>query len=211
MGQKVNPVGFRLGILTTWSSRWFADKHAYRKILEQDMRLRDLLNSKLASAGVMRIEIERSINRTDIILWVSRAGLVIGRGGKGLEELRAILVKELGEKDAGLVHLRVQHVEKPDLSAKLLAFFAAEQLVKRLPARRVMSQVVDRARRSGALGARVILSGRIGGAEIARVQKQEFGTIPLATLRADIDFAKADAHTKSGAVGVKVWVCRKGS
>lgn len=208
MGQKVNPFGLRLGNLYDWNSRWFANDKDYKEILREDILLRKSLMVKLKPAGVNRIEIERSINRVDVIVWVARAGLVIGRGGTGLEELKKFVVGKLTVHDPKMINLRVQSVERPDLSAYLLAVFASDQLMKRMPSRRVMNQVIDRAMRSGAKGARIIIAGRIGGAEIARIDKRQEGTIPLHTLRSDIDFAKVDVLTKSGVIGVKVWVCR---
>lgn len=208
MGQKVHPHGLRLGILYDWTSRWFASNKQYKNILLEDILLRRSLLDKLRTAGVTKIEIERSINRVDVTVWVARAGLVIGRGGTGLEELKKFIVGQLKVADPKMVNVKVQNVERPDLSALLLANFAADQLIKRMPSRRVMNQVIERAMRSGGKGARIILAGRIGGAEIARVEKRQQGTIPLHTLRSDIDFAKVDVHTKSGVVGVKVWICR---
>ncbi len=208
MGQKVHPTGLRLGILYDWTSRWFASDKEYKKVLLEDIRLRRSLFAKLKPASITRVDIERSIKRIDVTVWVARAGLVIGRGGTGLEELKKFIIETLNLKDPKMVNLKVQQVEKADLSAYLLAQFASDQLLKRMPSRRVMNQVIDRAMRSGAKGARIILAGRIGGAEIARVEKRQEGTIPLHTLRSDIDFAKVDVCTKSGVIGIKVWVCR---
>lgn len=208
MGQKVHPTGLRLGILYDWSSRWFASNKEYRTVLYEDILLRRALFEKLRGAGVNRVDIERSINRVDVTVWVARAGLVIGRGGTGLEELKKFIISKVKVADPKMVNVRVQNVEKPDLSAHLLANFAAEQLGKRMPSRRVMNQVVERALRSGAKGVRIVLSGRIAGAEIARTEKRQQGSIPLHTIRSDIDFARIDVRAKSGMIGVKVWVCR---
>lgn len=208
MGQKVHPTGLRLGILYDWSSRWFASDKEYRTILYEDILLRRALLEKLRAAGVNRVDIERSINRVDVTVWVARAGLVIGRGGTGLEELKKFIISKVKVADPKMVNVRVQNVEKPDLSAYLLANFAAEQLDKRMPSRRVMNQVTERALRSGAKGVRIVLSGRIAGAEIARTEKRQQGSIPLHTIRSDIDFARIAVRAKSGMIGVKVWVCR---
>lgn len=208
MGQKVHPIGLRLGTLYDWNSRWFASDKVYRTILYEDILLRRCLFEKLRAAGINRVDIERSINRVDVTVWVARAGLVIGRGGTGLEELKKFIISKVKVADPKMVNVRVQNVEKPDLSAYLLANFAGDQLAKRMPSRRVMNQVVERAARSGAKGVRIVLSGRIAGAEIARTEKRQQGTIPLHTIRADIDFARIDLRAKSGMIGVKVWVCR---
>lgn len=208
MGQKINPVGFRLGTTSTWESRWFASDEKYRQFIAEDMRIRNLLMKKLRPAGITKIEIERSINKIKIIIFVSRPGILIGRGGSGLSDLKNYLLKELKIKDANSLEINPMDVKAPDLSAYLLAQSVAEQLVRRLPAARVMNQAMDRAMRAGAKGVKVVLSGRIGGAEIARRESKFQGSIPLHTLRSDIDFASVPALTKSGYVGVKVWINR---
>lgn len=213
MGQKINPIGFRVGVFYPWNSRWFADKKNYKKFLLEDFKLRELLMKRLKPAGVARIEIERSINKTDIIIFVSKPGLVIGRGGTGMEDLKKFVIKTLnikpGDKNASKIDLKVEPIKEPNLDAYLVAVNIADQLVKRLPAKRVMNQALDRVLQAGAKGVRIILSGRIGGAEIARRERIQAGMIPLTTLREKIDFAKFPALTKSGYVGVKVWICKK--
>lgn len=205
MGQKVNPVSFRIGqVGSTWDSRWIADNAKYKTFLLQDIKIRTFLMQKLKTASINKVQIERSINKLIVIVHVGRPGLVIGRGGSGLEELKKQLTKIAGEK----VDLRVEEVKSPDLSAYLVAQSIADQLVKRLPHKRVMNRTAERVMSANAKGIKILLSGRIGGAEIARHEKLIQGTLPLQTLRANIDFAKVDALTKSGIVGVKVWIHR---
>lgn len=206
MGQKINPVGFRIGTSATWQSRWFADRKKYRQFLAEDVKIRELLLKKLKPAGITKIEIERAINKIKIIIFVSRPGILIGRGGSGLNDLKKFLLKELKIKDENSLDIVPMDIKSPDLSAYLIAQNIAEQLVRRMPAARIMNQAVDRVMRSGAKGVKVALSGRIGGAEIARREWKFSGSIPLHTLRADIDFASFPALTKSGFVGVKVWI-----
>jgi small subunit ribosomal protein S3 len=209
MGQKVNPVGFRIGHHYTWSSRWFATDKKYGKFLAEDMKMRKALEEKLRHAGLSKVEIERSVDRRSITLHVSRPGIVIGRGGMGLDELKRFLVKKIEIDDPAKLELHVVEVSNPELDATLVADWVAEQLVRRIPARRVMNQTVERVMTAGAKGVKISLAGRIGGAEIARRESLKKGTIPLHTLRAEIDFAKKDALTKSGFIGVKVWICKK--
>lgn len=206
MGQKIHPVGFRLGVNTPWQSRWYAGTGKYSKFLEEDLKIREVLMKKLRPAGITNIEIERSINKLKIIIHVSRPGVLIGRGGSGLTELKKFLMKELKIKEEGQLEIAPMDVKNPDMSAYLVAQNIAEQLVRRLPAARVMNQSLDRVMQAGAKGVKVVLSGRIGGAEIARRESKFAGSIPLHTLRADIDFAVYPALTKSGYVGVKVWI-----
>lgn len=208
MGQKVHPLGFRLGIATPWESRWFAPGKKYQQQLKEDLKIREILMKKLRPAGISRIEIERAVSKIKVILFVSRPGVLIGRGGQGLTDLKKFLQKELRIKDANNLEIAPMDVKMPDLSAYLVAQSVAEQLVRRMPAARVMNQALDRVMRAGAKGVKVALSGRIGGAEIARREWKFAGSIPLHTLRADIDFAAYPALTKSGYVGVKVWINR---
>jgi len=209
MGQKVNPVGFRIGHCYTWSSRWFANNKKYAKFLAEDIKIRKALEERLKHAGLSKVEIERTADRRSITLHVSRPGIVIGRGGVGLDELKRFLLSEIGIDDPAKLELHVVEVPNPDLDATLIADWVAEQLIRRIPARRVMNQTVERVMAAGAKGIKINLAGRIGGAEIARRESLKRGTIPLHTLRAEIDFAKKDALTKSGFVGVKIWICKK--
>lgn len=208
MGQKINPIGFRMGSYATWQTRWFASPDKYRKLLAEDIKIRQLLLKKLRPAGVVKIEIERAINKVKIIIFVAKPGILIGRGGTGLTELKKFLMKELKIKDENALEIAPMDMREPDLSAYLVAQNMAEQLAKRLPAQRVMNQAVERVMRAGAKGVRVLLAGRIGGADIARKEKKMAGTMPLHTLRINIDFAAVPALTKSGYVGVKVWINR---
>lgn len=208
MGRKINPISFRMGNVSTWQSRWFADDKKYRQFVLTDIKIRDILMKKLRPAGIVKVEIERSSNKLKVIIFVARPGVLIGRGGQGLTDLKKFLMKELAIKDENSLEISPMDVRTPDLSAYLVAQNASEQLAKRLPAQRVMNQSVDRVMRAGAKGVRIVLSGRIGGAEIARREWKALGTMPLHTLRQDIDFASVPALTKSGYVGVKVWINR---
>lgn len=205
MGQKVNPISFRLGLeSSSWDSRWIATKGKYKIYLAQDISIRTFLMKKLKNAGINKVQIERSINKLVITVNVSKPGLVIGRGGTGLEEVKKQLTALTKEK----IDFRVEEVRLPDLSSYLVAQSVADQLIKRMPAKRIMNRSAERVMSAGAKGVKILLSGRIGGAEIARHEKIVQGTLPLQTLRANIDFAKYDALTKSGIVGVKVWIHR---
>ena len=208
MGQKIHPVGFRMGISTTWQSRWFAPSVKYRHFLMEDMKIWDILMKKLRSAGIGRIEIERSSNKLKVIIFVSRPGVLIGRGGSGLTELKKFLMTTLKIKNENSLEIAPMELRSADLSAYLVALSIAEQLARRMPAQRIMNQSIDRVMRSGAKGVRIVIAGRIGGAEIARREWKASGSMPLHTLRADIDFAVYPALTKSGYVGVKVWINR---
>lgn len=212
MGQKIHPRGFRLGTVFTWSSRWFADSRRYKTLFLEDVKLRDMLMSKLKSAGIESVEIERSINKIKVTLNVSRPGVVIGRGGAGLEDLKKYIELFLASKGTTSrvkLELSVEPVKEPNLSAQLVASTIADQLIKRLPPKRVGNQTVERVMAAGAKGVRILLAGRIGGAEIARRAKFQAGTVPLSTIREYVDYASVPALTKSGYVGVKVWICRK--
>lgn len=211
MGQKVNPYGFRLGTVFTWSSRWFASDARYKVLLLEDAILRKALEKRLRSSQLGRIEIERSINRIDITLNVTRPGMVIGRGGTGLEELKKFVTKLLtkDKKQPVKIDIKIEPIKEPNLDAKIVAANIAEQLVKRMPHKRIVLQTIERIMGAGAKGARVMLSGRIAGAEIARREKYQKGTVPLSTIREEVDFASMPSLTKSGYIGVKVWICRK--
>ncbi len=205
MGQKIHPVGFRMGISTSWRSRWFAVGNKYKLNVLEDIKIREILMKKLRPAGIQTVEIERAVSKLKVIIFVSRPGVLIGRGGSGLTELKKFLMKQLQVKENSLEIVPME-IKSADLSAYLVAQNVAEQLIRRMPAARVMNQAIDRSLRAGAKGVRVVISGRIGGAEIARREWKASGTMPLHTLRADIDFAIYPALTKSGYVGVKVWI-----
>ncbi len=226
MGQKINPKGFRVGTTFTWGSRWFADDRRYKDLLLQDARLRELLFARLKPAGLAAVEIERSINKVKIILFVSRPGVVIGRGGSGLEDLKKYVEKvvfsgigfvnpyelkrkESREANRSKVEVAVEPVKEPNLNAYLVATNIADQIIKRMPFKRVCNQALDRALTAGAKGVKILLSGRINGAEIHRREKFQSGTVPLSTIREEVDYAIVPALTKSGYIGVKVWICKK--
>lgn len=210
MGQKVNPFSFRLGSLYTWKSRWYADKKNYKDILLQDVKLRKFLFKELKTAGIANVEIERSIKIIKITVYVSRPGVVIGRGGKGLESLNNEIKKILGIKEndnkSTKIDIKVKEIKSPDTEARLVAQRIADQLVGRYPHRRAVSQALDKAIEAGAKGIKVKLSGRIGGAEIGRSETYSRKSIPTQSLRADIDYAEMPSPTRSGYVGIKVWI-----
>lgn len=212
MGNKIHPIGFRLGTVYTWTSRWFADKKRYADLVLEDAKLRNALMSKLRSAGISRVEIERSINRLSLILFVARPGMVIGRGGTGLEDLKKYIVNDIlkideKSKTALKVEIKIEQIKEPNLDARLVAASVAEQLVKRLPSKRVLKQAAEKVMTAGAKGVRIRLGGRINGAEIARVEKIQEGILPFSTIKERVDFAACPAKTRSGYVGVKVWIC----
>lgn len=210
MGQKVNPTGYRMGNTFTWKSRWFANESDYQAIVLEDVVIRNFLNEKLASAGVVVIEIERSLTTIKVILVVSRPGVVIGKGGENLKKIQSDLNRLINakrEKGHKLkINLKVDEFKTPDLSAKLIQQRIAEQLMKRFPQRRAVQQAMEKAMAAGAKGVKIALSGRIGGAEIGRSEKYFEGKVPTQTLRANIDYHHGPALTKSGFVGIKVWV-----
>jgi len=213
MGQKVNPQILRLGPIYNWSSRWFDDKR-YKDVLLEDYNLRRALMAKLANAGVSEIEIERSINSLKLTVNVSRPGMVIGRGGSGMEDIKEYLYKFLkikknppaGGQSAPKIDIRIEPIKEPNLDAFLVAKNISDQLVKRLPHRRILAQTVERVMGAGGKGVRIIISGRVGGAEIGRREKIQKGTVPLSTIRERISFASVPALTKKGYIGVKVWI-----
>jgi small subunit ribosomal protein S3 len=212
MGNKVNPKLFRLGPLNTWESRWFDDKN-YAQTLLQDYKLRNAVMDRLKNAGVSMVEIERSINSIKITAYVSKPGIVIGRGGAGLEELKKFLNEEISQtkktKNMPKLDIRIEPVKDPNTDAYLVAKNISDQLIKRLPAKRVMNFAVDKAMSSGAKGIRIVLSGRIGGAEIGRREKLQRGTVPLSTIRENVTFASVPSLTKKGYIGIKVWINKK--
>ncbi len=207
MGQKVNPIGFRLGTVYTWNSRWFAKKGNFATLLLEDYKIRKFLMENLKAAGITRVEIERSFDKRTIIVHVARPGVAIGRGGTGIEQIKATLIKKFKISDPGKLEIKFEEVKAPDLDAYLVAINIADQLARRIPFRRVMNQSLERVKRSGAKGVRISLGGRLGGSEIARRETLKDGSIPLHTIRAQIDFAKIDAKVpRAGIVGIKVWI-----
>lgn len=210
MGQKVNPTAFRIGISKTWRSRWFGGKKRYSQNVLEDHKIRQFLHERLKLAGLVRVEIERLIHQMKITLFVTRPGVVIGRGGTGLEELKKAIIPlvSLPEPRKNL-RIEVAEVKEPDLSAQLVASRVANEIERRLPHRRVVKRAMERVMAAGAKGVKIVLSGRIAGAEIARTEKYHRGKIPLSTLRANIDYAEIPSLTRSGYVGVKVWIYRE--
>ncbi len=205
MGQKVNPIGMRLGINRTWDSRWFATRENYGNLLHEDFRIRDFLVKQIGKiASVSRIVIERPAKLARVTIHSARPGVIIGKKGADIEKLRA----ELGKMTAAEVNLNIVEIRKPDIDAKLVAASIADQLERRIGFRRAMKRAVQSALRSGALGIRINCGGRLGGAEIARMEWYREGRVPLHTLRADVDYGTATAFTTMGTCGVKVWIFR---
>lgn len=215
MGQKVHPIALRLGIHHDFKSVGYYPKNMYAKTVLKDIKIREAMMKRLRPAGVGDITIERSASSIKIIIYVMRPGIVIGRGGSGLEELKKEIMKLLqmdevvGSKNSQKVELRVEPIKEPNLSAYLVATNIAEQLTRRMPFKRVVKQSLDKIMQSGAKGARIVLSGRINGAEIARRERAQIGKVSLSTIRENIDFASVPSLTKSGYIGVKVWINKK--
>ena len=204
MGQKVNPIGFRVGVIRTWDSRWYAEKDAYVKNLHEDLMLRDFVKKKLRNAGVAKVEMERAANKIKIIVSTARPGIVIGKKGAGID----VLKEELQKKTKSEVFVTIQEVRKPDLDAQLIAENVAMQLEKRVSWRRALKKALASSVRSGVRGIKIMISGRLDGADIARTECYKEKSVPLHTLRADIDYGVAEALTTYGIIGLKVWVYR---
>ncbi|WP_394239258.1 30S ribosomal protein S3 [Niallia oryzisoli] len=201
MGQKVNPVGLRIGVIRDWESRWYAGKD-YADLLHEDLRVREYIAKRLKDSSVSKVEIERAANRLNITIHTAKPGMVIGKGGTEVEALRKALNSLTGKR----VHINILEIKKADIDAKLVAENIARQLENRVSFRRAQKQVIQRAMRAGAKGIKTMVSGRLGGADIARSESYSEGTVPLHTLRADIDYATAEADTTYGKLGVKVWI-----
>ena len=213
MGQKVNPVAFRIGAGKTWRSRWFSGRKGnYAQNVLEDYQIRKFLHQRLKLAGLVGVKIERLIHQMKITLSVTRPGVVIGRGGTGLEELKKAIIPllSLPEPEKNL-QIEVVEVKEPDLSAYLVATRIANEIERRLPHRRVVKRTMERVMAAGAKGIKIVLSGRIAGAEIARTEKYVQGKVPLSTIRADIDYAETPALIKQGYIGIKVWIYKKES
>ena len=204
MGQKVNPHGFRVGVIKDWDSRWYANKAAFGDILVEDYNVRNFIKKRLYAAGVARVEIERFADKTRIHIHCAKPGIVIGKGGAEIEKLRLQVEKMMSAGSQVLIN--IVEVKQPDLNAQLVAEKIALDLENRISFRRAMKQSIGRAIRLGAKGIKTRVSGRLGGAEIARAESYNEGTIPLQTIRADIDYGTAEAHTTYGRLGVKVWI-----
>ena len=203
MGQKVHPIGMRVGIIRNWDAKWYAEKE-YAEFLHEDLRIRKFISTKLADAAVSTIEIERATGRVNISIHTAKPGMVIGKGGSEVENLREELNKLTGKR----IHINIVEIKKPDLDAKLVGEGIARQLENRVAFRRAQKQAIQRSMRAGAKGIKTQVSGRLNGADIARSEGYSEGTVPLHTLRADIDYAWEEADTTYGKLGVKVWIYR---
>ncbi|MBM7096622.1 MULTISPECIES: 30S ribosomal protein S3 [Alteribacter] len=203
MGQKVNPNGLRVGVIRGWESKWYADKD-YADLLHEDIKIREYLEKRLKDASVSTIEIERAASRVNVTIYTAKPGMVIGKGGSEVEALRKALNQLTGKR----VHININEIKSPDKDASLVADNIARQLENRISFRRAMKQTIQRTMRAGALGIRTQVSGRLGGADIARSESYSEGTVPLHTLRADIDYGTAEADTTYGKIGVKIWIYR---
>jgi small subunit ribosomal protein S3 len=201
MGQKVNPIGFRLGVIRPWHARWFADK-AYTGLVHEDLAIRQVIMERHANAGVAEVDIDRSANNVTVTIHTARPGIIIGKSGQNVEQLRQALEGRTGKK----VKVNIIEVRQPDVNATLVARNIADQLVKRISFRRAMKQAVQRAMDRGAKGIKVTVAGRLGGAEMSRRETDRRGRVPLQTLRADVEYGTAEAHTTYGVIGVKVWI-----
>ena len=201
MGQKVHPIGFRIGVIRGWQAKWYADKN-YADLLQEDLMIRQALRTKYPEAGISTVEIERGTNEITLKVHTARPGIVIGRGGQRVDEMRLHLEKITGKR----VRLNIQEIRQPELDAYLVAKNITEQIVRRISHRRAMKQAISRTMQAGALGIKVLCSGRLAGAEIARREKLRQGRVPLHTLRSDIDYGFAEAHVTVGLIGVKVWI-----
>ena len=204
MGQKINPNGFRVGVIRPWSAKWYADKKHYAEYLNEDLRIRKYIEKRLADASVSTIEIERAANRVNVSIHTARPGMVIGKGGSEVEALRLELNKLTGKR----VHINVVEIKKPDLDAHLVGENVAQQLENRIAFRRAMRGAMQRAMRAGAKGIKIQVAGRLNGADMSRVESYSDGTVPLHTLRADIDYSWDEARTTYGALGIKTWIYR---
>ena len=202
MGQKVNPHGLRVGIIKDWDSKWSANKKDFAELLVEDNKIRKFIKNKLYAAGISKIEIERAANKVKVSVYTSKPGMVIGRGGVGVEELRNELEKKTGKS----IVVNIEEIKNQDMDAQLVAESIAESLERRISFRRAMKQAIQRTMRAGAKGIKTAVAGRLGGADMARTEGYSEGTIPLQTLRADIDYGFAEADTTYGKLGVKVWL-----
>ena len=201
MGQKVHPNGFRLGIIRDWKAKWYADKQ-YTEFLMEDLDIRRLIEKKYKDADISTVEIDRGSHQVSVTVYTAKPGIVIGRGGQRVDEMRALLEKETGKK----VQLNIREIWAPELDALLVAKNIASQISNRVAYRRALKQAITRTMQRGAKGIKINIAGRLGGAEIARSEKDSEGKVPLHTIRADIDYGLAEAHTTMGRIGIKVWI-----
>lgn len=204
MGQKINPNGLRVGVIHDWDSKWFAEDKDFADVLHEDLAIREHIDTVLADASVSRVEIERAANRVNISINTAKPGMVIGKGGSEVDKLRNDLNKLTGKR----VHVNIVEIKKPELDAKLVAEDIALQLENRIAFRRAQKQVIQQTMRAGAEGIRTMVSGRLNGADMARTEGFSEGTVPLHTIRADIDYANVEANTTFGKIGVKVWISK---
>jgi small subunit ribosomal protein S3 len=204
MGQKTHPIGFRTGIYLDWGSRWYAPKKDFARLLREDRQIRDFIRKRFSGAGIPKIEIERKADALRVIVHTAKAGVLIGRKGAQAEEMQ----KEIEGLTGRSIGLDIRDVPRPELNATLVAQNISDQLLKRAAYRRTLKRAIQQTMERGALGVKIIIAGRLGGVEIARTEKQSAGSIPLSTLRADIDYGTAEARTPYGVIGVKVWVYR---
>jgi small subunit ribosomal protein S3 len=204
VGQKVHPIGFRLGIIRDWESKWYASKAGYTQLLAEDLDIRAMIAKRLANASVSKVEIERSLNEVKVTIHTAKPGIVIGKQGSSVEDLRKQLEARTGKK----ARVNIMEIRNPEVDARLVARSIAEQLERRVAFRRAMKQAVQRAERMGARGIRIRVAGRLGGSEMARTDREAHGKVPLHTLRADIDYGISEAATTYGRLGVKVWIYR---
>lgn len=213
MGQKVHPNGLRLGVTKNWQSRWFfSNKAQYRMAVAEDSKIREELTQQFGPASVVEVDIERQINKISVIIHAVKPGVIIGKGGKGLEDVKKTIVKHLRKPEKKgreqKIDIKIEQVKKPFLDAYYVARLIADKLVRGLPHRSTIHNAMDKVTEAGGKGVKVQVGGRIGGAEISRREKYFQGTVPVSTIREDVDFARTPALTKSGYIGVKVWICR---
>ena len=206
MGQKTHPVGFRLNVRKSWSSTWFAEKNNFAESLEEDVRIRKYISFRLPNAGISNVEINRTSKKVSVTIHTARPGIVIGRGGEEVNRLKKELRQLTNKSDA---QINISEVKRPELNAALVGMNICQQLKKKISYRRVINKAMQATMRMGANGIRINVAGRLGGVEIARSEKYSDGSVPLHTLRADIDYALSEAHTAYGIIGVKVWICKQ--
>tara|TARA_S200000501_G_scaffold163346_1_gene153950 strand:- start:11 stop:631 length:621 start_codon:yes stop_codon:yes gene_type:complete len=205
LGQKTHPVGFRLNVNKAWSSTWFAEKNNFAESLEEDVKIRKYISFRLPNAGISNVEINRTSKKVSVTIYTARPGIVIGRGGEEVNKLKKELRQLTNKKDA---QINISEVKRPELNAALVGMNICQQLKKKISYRRVINKAMQATMRMGANGIRINVAGRLGGVEIARSEKYSDGSVPLHTLRANIDYALSEAHTAYGIIGVKVWICK---
>ena len=205
MGQKTHPIGFRLNVRKSWNSTWFAEKNNFADSLEEDVKIRKYISFRLPNAGISNVEINRTSKKVSVTIYTARPGIVIGRGGEEVNKLKKELRQLTNKSDA---QINISEVKRPELNAALVGMNICQQLRKKISYRRVINKAMQATMRMGAAGIRINVAGRLGGVEIARSEKYSDGSVPLHTLRADIDYALSEAHTAYGIIGVKVWICK---